>query len=543
MKRRSGWIAWTFVFTLMGCHGHDHDHDDHHGESGHGHEARGHGNSEKAHGHGHADSSTAYTRYAERTELFVEVPALVVGAPAELWAHITELDNLKALASGRVSVELSGAANGIERFEIDTAAIPGIFKPVVVPKHAGKRMMRVQIVSGEIHEVHALGEVEVFADAAAATAAAKAKEGHGAEEAAEKEISFTKEQQWRIDFGTAPVATRMIRPSFEAYGTIRARPDGEARITSPVAGRVAASSGKLRVGDEVERDQVVAMLTPRLADAANLPGLEQAVESSRLAKAQAGREVKRLQGLLASGGVSERRVQEAQYEQKQAATEYKLATQRLKQTQSLQSASTTEDDAAISLRTPVSGAVVAVHAMPGSFVEAGAELLHIVDFDRLWLEVHVTETHAKYLKKPQGVWFGVSGNDEVFELGADLVMAVGGVLDARTRTVPLYMAVDNTKRHLRVGMFADVHVLTDAPHGVVTVPTSAVVHEGGLAVVYVALGGESFARRSVRVGQQDGAFVEILGGVSLGERVVSVGAYAVRLATSKTQIPEHGHPH
>ncbi len=545
MNRFRGLLAWMVVVTLLGCHGHDHEP----GHSGHGNSEEDHGEghgeghgedpAQSTHGHGHAESSTAYTTYQERTELFVEVPPLIVGDPAELWAHVTRMDDFKPLSEGLVSVELSGGGSVSERFEIDVAAIPGIFKPVVRPQHAGKRSARVQIVSGEIREVHVLGEVEVFADAAAAASEA----GKGGQELQEKEIVFTKEQQWRIDFATSPVATRKIRPSFEAYGTIRARPDGEALITSPVAGRLAASPAMLRMGDEVERDQVVAMLTPRLEDAANLAGLEHAVEASRLAKNQAARELKRLRGLLDLGGVPRRRVQDAQYELNQASTQAKLATQRLKQTQSLQAASTTENDALLRLRTPVSGTVVSVHAVPGGFVEAGSDLIHVVDFERLWLEVHVTETHARYLENPQGVWFGVSGSDEVFDLGAEQVMAVGGVLDARTRTVPLFMEVDNARRLLRVGMFADVHVLTDAPRSAITVPASAVIHEGGLSVVYVALGGESFARRTVRVGQRDGAYVEIVEGVSLGERVVSVGPYAVRLATSKSQLPEHGHHH
>jgi hypothetical protein len=37
--------------------------------------------------------------------------------------------------------------------------------------------------------------------------------------------------------------------------------------------------------------------------------------------------------------------------------------------------------------------------------------------------------------------------------------------------------------------------------------------------------------------------VEILDGVVEGDWVVSTGAYAVRLATAKTQVPEHGHHH
>jgi RND family efflux transporter MFP subunit len=272
-------------------------------------------------------------------------------------------------------------------------------------------------------------------------------------------------------------------------------------------------------------------------------GLEQGVVEARLSKKRARRELGRLDRLLASGGVAERRVLDARYEYERATAQHGAASRRLEQAESLHGASTGRPAGSIDVRAPLGGTVVKVEIVPGGFAETGKALVHIVDLDHLWLEGHVTETHVKYLEEPQGVWFSVPAFDEVFSLGPDDVVAVGGVLDARTRTVPLYMNVPNPRGRLRVGMFADVHVLMDAPHMGLAVASSAVIYESGLPVVYVALGGETFSRRAVRVGQRDGKSVEILEGLAEGERVVSVGAYAVRLATLTTQVPEHGHSH
>ncbi|MDP6945077.1 MAG: efflux RND transporter periplasmic adaptor subunit, partial [Myxococcota bacterium] len=359
------------------------------------------------------------------------------------------------------------------------------------------------------------------------------------------QIGFTKEQQWRIAFAHVPVVERTIRSSFEAYGTLRARPNGQALVTAPVAGRlVGQGTVELpQVGQELTQGQIVAALVPRLPDAGDLAALEQTVEEARLARKRANRHVERLEGLLTSGAVAEKRVIDARYEADQATARYNTARRRMVQARRVQSSEGSLPRGAVKVPSPLAGTVVSVDVVPGGFMEAGAKLCHVVDLDRLWLEVHVTETHAKYLEEPQGVWFAVPGFDDVYERGPEHVMAVGGVLDARTRTVPLYVAVDNPKRRLRVGMFADVHVLTDAPHTGLAVPNSAVVYESGLPVVYVSLGGETFARRSVRLGPRDGTFVELLDGVTVGERVVSVGAYAVRLASATTAVPEHGHHH
>jgi hypothetical protein len=47
----------------------------------------------------------------------------------------------------------------------------------------------------------------------------------------------------------------------------------------------------------------------------------------------------------------------------------------------------------------------------------------------------------------------------------------------------------------------------------------------------------------VRLGDHEGGYVHALEGVEPGERVVSSGAYLLRLAAMSTQIPSHGHVH
>jgi hypothetical protein len=72
---------------------------------------------------------------------------------------------------------------------------------------------------------------------------------------------------------------------------------------------------------------------------------------------------------------------------------------------------------------------------------------------------------------------------------------------------------------------------------------SAVLDEKGLDVVFVMKGGESFERRTVRLGVRDRGMVEILDGVVPGEHVVSEGVYYVKLAGTSEGSTGHGHAH
>jgi cobalt-zinc-cadmium efflux system membrane fusion protein len=75
------------------------------------------------------------------------------------------------------------------------------------------------------------------------------------------------------------------------------------------------------------------------------------------------------------------------------------------------------------------------------------------------------------------------------------------------------------------------------------IPDSALVEEGGWFVAYVQLSGETFAKRELRLGIRDGDWVQVLSGLSERERVVTQGAYAIRLSTATGAIPAHGHAH
>ena len=70
---------------LVACHGHEHEHDgDHAAEE-------------------ELDGGGAVTLWSEKTELFMEYPALLVGEPAKLLVHLTALSDFAPIRSGRWS--------------------------------------------------------------------------------------------------------------------------------------------------------------------------------------------------------------------------------------------------------------------------------------------------------------------------------------------------------------------------------------------------------------------------------------------------------
>ena len=114
-----------------------------------------------------------------------------------------------------------------------------------------------------------MGDVSVYPNAEAARAAA------GAEGDEAPGISFLKEQQWALDFGTALVTERALRESIRVPARLDARPDGAADVVAPIDGRL-TTVANLPLGAAVTRGQELARLLPPPAVPSDLPQLQRA---------------------------------------------------------------------------------------------------------------------------------------------------------------------------------------------------------------------------------------------------------------------------
>ena len=198
----------------------------------------------------------------------------------------------------------------------------------------------------------------------------------------------------------------------------------------------------------------------------------------------------------------------------------------------------------IAIRAPMSGTVADVAVAPGAFVNEGAPLFHVANTARLWLEARVPESEVGSLGKPGGAAFSVDGFAQPFVIEAGKngkLVAVGGVVDATTRTVPAIFEFSKPGGNLRLGMSARAQLYAGDGQPAVLIPACAVQDESGTSVVYVQTGGESLERRIVRVGARDGERVAILDGIDPGQRVVGKGAYLIRLSTSMSAAIGHAH--
>jgi membrane fusion protein, heavy metal efflux system len=471
------------------------------------------------------------THWTDRTELFLEYPALVAGARSRFAVHFTRLDTFKPQKDGQAEVVLE-CGGATQTFRSPAPSRPGIFGVDVQPAHPGTCRMSVSLSAPGLSDRHGLGEVAIRASAQTVAALE--------ETPIEQTMPFLKEQQWALDFSTELVRERPAREVLRVPAEISPRSGGEAAVAAPFSGRL-VSSGLPPMGAPVEKGQVLVTIVPPAANPSELPALELASAEAEAALELARKERLRAERLLSAGAGPARRVDEARYAERSAEARVTAAGTRLRQYQAAREAAEQQTAGPFLLRAPIRGLIAESHAVSGSNVEAGAELFRIVDPDLVYVSAIVPESELPRIAQFREAELEMPAPAPVRKLNR--LVSVMRFVDPDTRTFRVIYETSNRDRLLAINQTAFARLLGPAGTLMAAVPVSSVIDDGGMPVVFVQLEGEAFARRPVKLGVVEGEYVQALEGVRAGERVVSRGAYLIRLSALSSQIPAHGHVH
>lgn len=502
-------------------------------------------------GHSHGDPRKTperptlhVTRYQSGLEVFIEHPALAVNEPSPLVAHVTDARDARGfrpVTKGRVTVTLRQAGGADETFTAEQPLRDGVFKLELKPARAGEATLTLSLEGEQLAGTVELGKVTVHPSLAAAVAAAAAQPAP-----AERTIAFLKEQQWKTEYATAPAEERVLQGGVRANGELKAVPGQAAELSAPVPGRLPVGEPVPALGQRVKKGELLVRVLPTSAlGTTDLATVDLEASRARAELGLAERELGRAKEMFAAQAIPEKQVDAAKVAVEVAAAKVQAAEKQRAVYRGAQSGGAQGGGTAFELRSPIDGVVSYAEVMPGAVVEAGKKLVAVVNADRLWLEARVFETDVPKVEQSPGAAFTVTGFEREFVVDEHngRRVAVGAVVDRATRTVPVVYELQNPDGRLKPGMSAKVTLFTGETVRGLAVPEAAVVDDDGKPVVFVLAGGESFYPRAIKPGIRSGGFVHVLDGVKPGERVVSRGAYELKLASSSGTIPDHGHAH
>jgi RND family efflux transporter MFP subunit len=170
------------------------------------------------------------------------------------------------------------------------------------------------------------------------------------------------------------------------------------------------------------------------------------------------------------------------------------------------------------LRAPFAGVVTARMADPGTMAAPGVPLLQVDSNGLLQLQATIDESTIGNIRKSMKTSIVMDGvpNDKILGTVAEIVPAADP--SSHSFMVKIDLAASSL---LHAGMYGSAEFATGT-HQAILVPRSAVVLRGSLSCVYVLDANGIAQLRSITLGAPQGELVEVLSGVSAGEKLVDL---------------------
>ncbi|MBS3938978.1 MAG: HlyD family efflux transporter periplasmic adaptor subunit [Peptococcaceae bacterium] len=179
------------------------------------------------------------------------------------------------------------------------------------------------------------------------------------------------------------------------------------------------------------------------------------------------------------------------------------------------------------INAPRQGEVTSLFVRANEWVNPGARLLEITDFDNLEVVAQVDELDIAKLSLGQEVAVDIIALQGENVTGQITFLGREGVVTGGVTAFAVRVSLPNPENIL-VGMSAEIRIETARAVDVLIVPVQAVFFDGDQALVYLQGDNNLRERQKVVVGLSDGIYVEIKQGLEQGQVVAYEKPIAVR---------------
>jgi HlyD family secretion protein len=364
------------------------------------------------------------------------------------------------------------------------------------------------------------------------------------------------------------VEKRTITETITANGKIQ--PEKEVKITPDVSGEIVELT--IKEGDRVEKGQLLLKIKPDIYISQRDRSLA-AISSARARLAQA--EAQFLQADLTFKRTKqlfdEQTISKSEYEQAEAS--YTVAKAEVDAAKfAVVSAEASVKEASenlvkTSVYSPMTGTVSMLlvelgERVAGTGMMAGTEMLRVADLSRMEAQVEVNENDIPRVKlgdtatisvdayvdyKFKGTVTEIASSAKTTGVSADQVTN----FDVKILVLPAsYKALEGkgSEHPLRPGMSATVDIHTESKSEILAVPIQSVTtrtdttkfvqtpSDEDIRTIVFITDGERALAKDVKTGIQDNSYIEILSGVSQGDRVISAPFSAISKKLSDSTL-------
>lgn len=178
------------------------------------------------------------------------------------------------------------------------------------------------------------------------------------------------------------------------------------------------------------------------------------------------------------------------------------------------------------ITTPISGMVNRRYIKVGNKVTAAQLAFSVVNTREKIAVVNIPaqERSNLFVKQDALIILGAR------EIGA-AVKRISPAIDPQSGTFKVTVEVADRDNVLAVGEFVNVKIIKKVHENVVLLTKEALLYEGGKVFVFIVDGGNKAFKKEIQTGFEDGSRVEVTGGISEQDRVVTAGKSSLKSNT------------
>ena len=195
-----------------------------------------------------------------------------------------------------------------------------------------------------------------------------------------------------------------------------------------------------------------------------------------------------------------------------------------------QTVNLSEEDALsrLEVRAPMAGSIESRELAVNERVTRGSSLMVLANTDSLFVAASIRENDWSAVTLQPGTLVSVivpALKDRIFEAS---IRYAGREVQRDTNAIPLVATISNVEGLLRPGMFVRVTIPIGLPRQALSIKPESIIQHENQKFVFVDLSGGSFRRVDVSTGQESDDWVEVTQGLSVGEMVVTNGAFLLK---------------
>ena len=352
-----------------------------------------------------------------------------------------------------------------------------------------------------------------------------ADHNHESEEAKHSdEIIFPKAQAAKTTFEVREIQPASFNQVVKTTGQILAAPGDEAVIVATSNGVVSFTSTQLTAGTKVQKGQSLFQISSKnIAEGDYYTKVKATYEAAKAS-------YDRAESLVKDKIISQKEFENTKLEFENAKTAYDAV-------------SNNKTAKGVSVNAPINGHVKNILVKEGEYITIGQPLATVSQNQRLVLRAEVSQRYYNAMQTIKSANFKTPYDNKVYSL-EDLngrLLSFGKTSNENLFFIPVSFEFDN-KGEVIPGSFVEVYLISAPIENTLSIPVSALTNEMGTHYVYVQIDEEGYRKQEVALGANNGKEVQIIKGLHPGDRVVTQGAYQVKMASASGAIP-HGHSH